>query len=274
MPMPPHRYALVTLLALPGLATAQDRSALPLWELGLFGGAVSQQAYPGAEQQVNRALVLPWFIYRGEFLRADRDTLGLRAFKSQDLELDIGVAGAFGSRADDIDARRGMPDLGTLVEFGPRLTWKLGEAAGGRWRVQLPVRGVYDLSDGGAQRGVSFEPELQFERGTASGWRYSTSVSAVFANRKLADTFYGVAPRYATATRPAYQAESGLVAWRLSVSASRALAPDWRLFGFARLETVSGAANRASPLVRQTTGASVGLGVAWTWQQSDQRAVD
>ena len=143
-----------------------------------------------------------------------RDTLGLRAFKSQDLELDIGVAGAFGSRADDIDARRGMPDLGTLVEFGPRLTWKLGEAAGGRWRVQLPVRGVYDLSDGGAQRGVSFEPELQFERGTASGWRYSTSVSAVFANRKLADTFYGVAPRYATATRPAYQAESGLVAWR------------------------------------------------------------
>ena len=151
MPMPPHRYALVTLLALPGLATAQDRSALPLWELGLFGGAVSQQAYPGAEQQVNRALVLPWFIYRGEFLRADRDTLGLRAFKSQDLELDIGVAGAFGSRADDIDARRGMPDLGTLMEFGPRLTWKLGEAAGGRWRVQLPVRGVYDLTDGGAQ---------------------------------------------------------------------------------------------------------------------------
>ena len=95
----------------------------------------------------------------------------------------------------------------------------------------------------------------------------------MFANRKLADTFYGVAPRYATATRPAYQAESGLVAWRLSASASRALAPDWRLFGFARLETVSGAANRASPLVRQTTGASVGLGVAWTWQQSDQRAV-
>ncbi len=278
MPTVPHLRRLpcllVTVLGLPFTAVAQDRAALPLWEVGLFSGAVSQQAYPGAQEQVNRALALPWLVYRGEFLRADRNTLGLRAFKTPELELDIGVAGAFGSSADDIDARRGMPDLGTLVEFGPRLTWKLGEAAGGRWRAELPLRGVFDLSDGGAQRGVAFEPELQFERQASNGWRYSTSASAIFANRKLADTFYGVAPRYATATRPAYQAESGLVAWRLSVGATRKLGTDWTLFTFARVQTVAGSANKASPLVRQTTGASVGLGVSYTWKQSERRAVD
>jgi outer membrane protein len=266
--------AVISLLAGPALAIAQDKTALPLWELGLFGGAVSQQAYPGSDQQVNRALVLPWFIYRGEYLRADRNNLGLRAFKSSEIELDIGVSGAFGSNANNLRARSNMPDLGTLIEFGPRLTWKLGDAVGGRWRVELPLRGVFDLSDGVAQRGLTFEPELQFDRRTVNGWNYSTSVSVVFANRKLADTFYGVANRYATATRPAYTAESGLIAWRLSASASRALGPDWRLFGFARLQTVGGSANRGSPLVRQTTGASIGMGVAYTWKQSQQRAAE
>lgn len=266
--------AVISLLAGPALAIAQDQTALPLWELGLFGGAVSQQAYPGSDQQVNRALVLPWFIYRGEYLRADRNNLGLRAFKSSEIELDIGVSGAFGSNANDLRARSNMPDLGTLIEFGPRLTWKLGDAVGGHWRVELPLRGVFDLSDGVAHRGLTFEPELQFDRRTVNGWNYSTSVSVVFANRKLADTFYGVANRYATATRPAYAAESGLIAWRLSTSASRALGPDWRLFGFARLQTVGGSANRGSPLVRQTTGASIGMGVAYTWKQSQQRAAE
>jgi MipA family protein len=61
-------------------AHAQDgKPNLPLWELGGFGVATSQQAYPGSDQQINRGLVLPYFVYRGEFLRADRDTAGLRA---------------------------------------------------------------------------------------------------------------------------------------------------------------------------------------------------
>lgn len=266
--------ALLTLLAAPAITLAQERPALPLWELGLVGGAISQQAYPGADEQVNRGLVLPWFVYRGEFLRADRNSLGVRAYKSRDVEVDVGVSGAFGSSADDIEARRGMPDLGTLVEFGPRVTWKLGEAAGGRWRAELPLRGVFDVSDGGAGRGLAFEPELQFERAAGGGWRYSTSVSAIFANRKLADTFYGVAPQYATPTRRAYTAESGLVAWRLSTTVTRALTPEWRLFGYARLQSVAGAANRDSPLVRKTTGGSVGVALVYTWKQSERRAVD
>ena len=38
-----------------------------------------------------------------------------------------------------------MPDLGTLVEFGPRVKWNLGSGPGnGRWRAELAVRGVFD----------------------------------------------------------------------------------------------------------------------------------
>jgi len=46
------------------------------------------------------------------------------------------------------------------------------------------------------------------------------------------------------------------------------------LFGFARLDTVAGAANENSPLVRRSTGASVGLGVAYTWMRSERAAFD
>lgn len=44
---------------------------LPLWEIGALGVAVSQQAYPGANQQKNGVGVLPYFVYRGKWLRAD-----------------------------------------------------------------------------------------------------------------------------------------------------------------------------------------------------------
>jgi outer membrane scaffolding protein for murein synthesis (MipA/OmpV family) len=240
-----------------------------LWELGALGIAASQQAYPGASEQTRRALVLPFFIYRGEYLRADRDTLGLRAIKNPNFELDVSVAGSLGTSSDDLEAREGMPDLGTLVEFGPRVKWNLGTHPSlGRARAEVAVRGVYDLSDSLRYRGISLEPRLVLENRTRSGWNHSTSIGLLAGNRRLGDTLYGVAPAVATASRPTYAGESGLIAWRLRFSVSKSLTPDWSLFGYARLDSVAGAANRASPLVDQRNGATVGLGLSYTWARS------
>ena len=272
-----HALIASTAALLPWTAAAQEGPSQPLWEVGFLGGGLSQQAYPGAEQNVQRVLVLPYVVYRGKFLRVDRGNLGLRAIKTPTFEFDVGFSGALGSRANDIDARRGMPDLGTLVEFGPRLKWNLStptRPGEGRWRAEFPLRGVFDLSDGLAHRGMAFEPELMFERRTLGGTSYSTSLGAVWGDRRLNDTFYGVAPAYATASRAAYRADSGLIALRLSASLSRSLTPDWRVFAFGRYDSVAGAANEASPLVRQKGGASVGVGVAWTWMRSERRAQD
>ncbi len=271
------RTAVIALLAFgaPAASIAQAETAPPLWELGGVAIGISQQAYPGSDQQVGRALALPYLVYRGDVFRADNDSAGLRALKTPDFELDIGVAGAFGAGGKQIEARRGMRKLGTLVELGPRVKWKLGAApAGGRWRAEFPLRAVFDLSDGAAHRGLSFEPELVYERQSKTGWRYAASISALAADGKLARTFYEVASGEATALRPAYRASSGLVALRLATSFSRELSPDWQLFGFARLDSVAGAANEASPLVRKTTGGSLGLGVAYTWMRSEARGRD
>jgi len=260
---------------LPAYATEAVRAGPPLWEIGAFALGVTQQAYPGSDTQLQRALALPFVVYRGQWLRADRETLGLRALKTDRVELDLGLAGSFGGGGDEIDARRGMRELGTLVELGPRLKLDLGDGpGGGRWRVDFPLRGVFDLNDRGSYRGLAFEPRLLFERQTTDGWRYGTGLSVILADSRLAQDFYGVGPQDATPWRPAYAARAGLVATRLSVSATRSLGRDWRVFGFARLETVQGAANEASPLVRKKGGASMGLGVSYTWMRSQARAHD
>lgn len=245
-----------------------------LWEIGAFALGVSQQAYPGSDTQLKRGLALPFVIYRGQWLRADRDTLGLRAVKTQRVEVDLGFAASFGGGDDDIEARRGMRELGTLVELGPRVKYFLGEAADGRWRVDLPLRGVFDLNDGASYRGLAFEPRLLYERQSSTGWRYGTSLSVILADRRLAGDFYGVSAADALPGRPAYAARGGLVSTRLSLSATRSLGRDWRLFGFARLETVRGATNEDSPLVRKKNGASVGLGLSYTFMRSQARAWD
>lgn len=258
------------------LAWAQSASTgKPLWELGGVALGVSQQAYPGSDQQVNRALALPFFLYRGPFLRADGETLGVRALKTPTVELDVGFSASLGASSRPIDARRGMPKLGTLAELGPRLKWHLGDGpVGAKWQANFPLRAVFDLSDSLSQRGLAFEPELVLARNKSSGWSWSARGGLVAGNRKLNDTFYGVAPSFATATRPAYEAKSGLIAFRLGATASRPITPDWNFFTFARVDTVAGAANDTSPLVRQKTGATVGVGVSYTFLRSERRAVD
>lgn len=262
------------LLAAAVSANAQEKSELPLWEIGAFGLGVSQQAYPGSDQQVQRALAFPYLIYRGQFLRSDGNNVGLRALNTDNFELDIGLAGSFGSGSKEIKARAGMPKLGTLVEFGPRAKWKLSESPGqGRWSVELPVRGVFDISDSAAFRGIAAEPRLVFANRLSSGWNYSVSASALLGSQKLTDTYYGVSALQATAGRPQYTAKSGLIATRLGLAASKQLSNDWRFFTFARLDSVSGAANDSSPLVRKTNGFSVGAGVSYTWLRSAEKAM-
>jgi outer membrane protein len=225
--------------------------------------------------QVERLLALPYVIYRGRFLRAERGSAAIRALKTEDLELDVGVASAFGARSDNVPARNGLPDLGMLVEIGPRLKWKLGAGpAGGRWQAEFPLRGVFDLSNSLAHKGMAFEPTLRFERRTQRGSTYHTSVGAVFGDARLAQTFYGVPAVHATPQRPAYTARGGLIAWRLGATISHSITPELRAFTFVRVDTVAGGANRASPLVDRRTGASMGFGFTYTFLQSQAKAME
>jgi outer membrane scaffolding protein for murein synthesis (MipA/OmpV family) len=279
-----HHWTAAALLAaaqplLPAPAGATDVPITPpgepRWEVGVAGGTGRQSAYPGSAQTVGRSLGSPYFIYRGRVLRVGDGGLGVRAYRSATMQLDVGFAGSLGSDSKDSTVRQGMPDIGTLVEFGPRLRVALPADPESPWRqrLSLPLRAVLDTDDGFRHRGWIFEPQFSAGRPIAPRVDLNLGASLIFGSRELADTFYGVAPVFATATRPAYEARAGFIASRLQASVSWRPNDDVRLFTFARVDSVAGGANARSPLVEQRTGVAVGIGASWVLARS-RRAAD
>lgn len=247
---------------------ATPREPLPLWEIGAVAIAAYQPAYPGSNQDLARLRILPFGIYRGSLVRVDGNGIGLRGFRSRRFEWDVSASGAFGSSANRVHVREGMPSIGTLVEIGPALKINLGDLIDRRRDVRLtqleiPIRAVFDVSDGFAHRGWTFEPRLSHTAWTGSAFALVVSASTLFADRSLNHLYYGVDAPYATADRPAYEASAGLVATRLNASLRHRINSTLRLQYFAQLETVRGAANEASPLVRSRQDAGIGVSLIW-----------
>lgn len=263
-----RRLAAAALAVMSLDAAAQE--PLPLWEAGVGAFGVSTPAYPGSSDRSSRLLPLPFLIYRGEVLRADQGGIGARLFNSERIELDVGLSGALPAHSNNVAARAGMPDLNTLIEFGPRVKILLANPTPtSRLRLELPLRAVMEVQGGVRRQGATFEPKLSYElRGADPRWSYDLSLAAVFGDRRIGRYFYEVAPQYATLSRPAYQADAGLLLTRVGVSAMFKLNRDVRLFGFVREESYRGAANEDSPLMKKRSGASVGLGFAWTLGRS------
>jgi len=105
--------------------------------------------------------------------------------------------------------------------------------------------------------------------GHYSGWNLGLLTGPLFADRRYEDYFYSVAPRFATADRPAYQARGGYAGTELLAALSKRYPSRW--FGaYARYDTLSGASFAASPLVKRSGSWSAGVGIAWIIRQSSR----
>lgn len=270
------RWSSAALLALwcAASAAAAPVQALPLWELGVFGGAAVTPAYPGSNDRSRRGLALPFLLYRGEIMRVDQSGIGARLVRTRRTEFDIGLAASLPAKSSDVSARAGMPNLGTLLEIGPRLKVNLANPTpASRIRLDLPLRGVVEVRSGARGQGWTFEPKVVFEaNGPQENWTFDANIGMVIGERKVNRYFYEVQPEYATAARPAYEADAGLMLVRVGASSSRLLNPDLRVYGFVRYESYASAANRDSPLMQRKDGMSAGLAFAWTIRRSSQLA--
>ncbi len=258
---------------------AKPKEPLPLWELGLVGIAADQPAYPGSDQNIARVRVLPFGLYRGSLLRVEGSGIGLRAVRTPRFEWDVSGAGAFGSASNKVHARAGMRGIGTLVEIGPALKINLGDLVEPKrdphlTQLELPLRAVFDVNDGFAHHGWTFEPRLSHTAWGGGSFTLAVSAGALFGDRSLNSLYYGVDAPYATTQRPAYEARAGLIATRLNASLRQKINPTLRLQYFVQLETVRGAANESSPLVRSKQDAGFGVSLIWGVWQSEQAGVE
>jgi outer membrane protein len=133
---------------------------------------------------------------------------------------------------------------------------------------------VFDVNHSFAHRGWTFEPRLSHTAWKGPSFALIVSASALVGDRSLNHLYYGVDAPYATVGRPAYQASAGLIATRLNASLRHRISRTLRLQYFAQVETVRGAANEASPLVRSKQDAGIGVSLIWGVWHSDESGVE
>ena len=261
--------ALSTWLALAGPAVAADQ---PLWELGVGVGAVSLPHYRGAEKSSTWLLPLPYAVYRGEWLRADREGLKLLLADTDRFDVDLSANATAPSDNGDEPARAGMPDLAGTVEIGPNLNWRLAHGPGWRLQARLPLRAAFTLESRPQAIGWLAMPHLNIDR-EWRGWNFGAQVGWLYGSRRLHGYFYDVAPAFATPDRPAYRARAGASGWQGTLSLSRRDGRRWA-GAFVRADALAGSVVRNSPLVRRSANVSVGVGVSWVLGQSATRVPD
>jgi outer membrane scaffolding protein for murein synthesis (MipA/OmpV family) len=246
----------------------------PLWEFGLGAGTVVFPEFRGADTSHIYPVPVPYLIYRGEFLKSDRNGLRELLFDSSRLELNVSVNATTPVRSRNSDVRAGMPDLKPTVEVGPSLDAHLWRTADERVRLdfQLPARRVVTIENDPHAAGWFIGPRLNLDIrdvGGNTGMDTGLLVSPLFADRAYHDYFYTVAPQFATSSRPAYQAAGGYSGTELLWAASKRFPTYW-VGAFVRYDTLAGATFLPSPLVRRHEYWAGGVGIAWMLGKSSR----
>jgi outer membrane scaffolding protein for murein synthesis (MipA/OmpV family) len=247
-------------------APAEDR---PLWELGAGLGHLKLPTYRGSDRTHDWWLPVPYFVYRGEILRADREGTRAVLLEADRFDFDLSFAASAPVQSDGNDARAGMPDLKPSVEIGPQLNVRLARAPG--WKVDLraPLRAVVLLRGGVRDTGWSASPVINLDVEIPQG-NVGLQAGALWGSRRLNRYYYDVPAAYATAERPAYTAGSGYAGWQLTAAVSRRIGNFW-LGGFVRRDSLDGAVFEDSPLVRRRDQWTYGFAVSWVFARSERR---
>jgi outer membrane scaffolding protein for murein synthesis (MipA/OmpV family) len=255
------------------ISTAARAEQLPLWELGAGPAGISFPQYRGSDERTNYVLPAPYFVYRGEFLKADRQRVRGLFYKSEYAEVDISTSGSVPVKSKDNRARTGMPDLDPSLELGPSLSLSLDRSADGRrtLEVRLPLRVVLASDFKRVHyEGWLFQPQLNWDNADfmgTHGLNLGLVVGPVFGSAKYHQYFYKVDPAFATPTRPAYQAHGGYGGTQFIGALSRRFSDFW-VGGFVKYDYLRGAAFDDSPLTRSKSGVSAGLAVLWVFAES------
>ena len=265
-------HALASAVLAIGLGLAAMPAAaddLPLWELGVGIGALRLPHYRGASQAHYWVLPVPYVVYRGEILRADRDGARALLFDSDRLDIDLSLSASAPTRSRGNQARQGMPDLAASVELGPNLNLTLDRGNGWQLDLRLPVRAALTLESNPKPLGWLATPNLNLDL-TRGPWNLGMQAGPVFGTRRYHGYFYDVTAAQVTATRAAYQAPGGLAGWQGTVALSRRFEAQWAGL-FVRLDSVAGARFEDSPLVRRRSNVAWGLAWSWSLMQSERR---
>ena len=255
--------AAISAVALPMVSQAEQK---PLWEAGLGVGAVTIPDYRGSDESTVYPVPVPYLVYRGKFLKADREGVRGELFDKRYLELSLSMHATTPVR-DDNSAREGMPNLSPTLEFGPSLDVHVWRSPSEHMKLDLvmPLRLPVTLESSPQTLGWTFAPRVNLDIENVAGqqgWNFGIGVGPVFGAAEYHEYIYSVAPQFATPQRPAYDARGGYSGTQVLTAISKRFPKYW-VGAYISYQNLHNAAFVDSPLVRQQNYVSGGIGFAW-----------
>jgi outer membrane protein len=245
---------------------------VPLWEFGLGAGAIAFEDYRGSNTTHAYPLPVPYVVYNGKFLKADRDGVRGTLFNQNWLEINLSFNLTTPVRNDR--ERSGMPDLRSTVEIGPSFDFHLFRSENRKVKLDLrmPLRAAATVESSPRIIGWTFSPRFNVDLRDPfglPGWNLGLLAGPLFADRRYHDYFYSVAPQFATPSRPQFQAEGGYAGTQTLVALSKRYPKLW-VGAYMRYDILAGAAFVDSPLVQRKSYWTGGFGFAWMIRKSTQ----
>ena len=238
--------------------------------------------YIGSDEYKNYLYPLPYVIYRGKFLRADREGVRGIFYKGEKFETSLSLWGN-PPVSDENEARQGMPELDAIGEIGPALRYYFFRHG---WQdhlyLQVAWRTAFSFEFNGGldvdmdYQGWQSSVDLSYQNKTLFEFRkLSIYVKGGlhFADSKYNDYFYGVPSQYATFSRPTYKADGGYAGFSISGSFLKELTPRLSIGGYVRWNNLNGAAFENSALVREKNNYAIGALVVWKLVESSKPAL-
>jgi MipA family protein len=241
----------------------------PLYEFGLGLGAIVFDDYRGSDTSHGYPVPFPYISYNGKFLKANRDGIRGTLFNQDLFELNLSFDATTPVRNDR--ERSGMPDLKSTVELGPSFDLHLMRTDDRKVKLDLrmPVRAAVTVEASPKVIGWTFTPRLALDIKDPMGLNLGLLTGPLFADRRYHAYFYSVAPQYATATRPVYQAGSGYAGTQFITALSKRFPKFW-IGAYARYDTLADATFVQSPLVQRKSYVAGGIGISWIVSKSSQ----
>ncbi|MGB6355707.1 MAG: MipA/OmpV family protein [Steroidobacteraceae bacterium] len=267
-----HRLQCAALFAAAAWAHCAQAKEEPLYEFGLGVGAIAFDDYRGSDTAHAYPLPVPYFVYNGTFLKANRDGIRGTLFNQDRFEFNLSFDATTPVRNDR--ERSGMPDLNSTVELGPSFDVHLMRSADAKVKLDLrmPLRAAITVEAAPQFIGWTFTPRLALDIKDPlgfEGWNLGLLTGPLFADRRYHEYFYSVAPQYANPERPVYQAQGGYAGTQFISALSKRFAKFW-VGAYARYDSLSGASFIDSPLVQRRSYASGGIGISWIIKTSSQ----
>lgn len=257
------------------LCYADEQQPQPKWELGAGGAVFTLPNYRGSDIMRTYVLPVPYVVYRGDFVKADRDGVRSTLFDTESFKINLSVNGTLPVNSKDDPNRRGMADLRPSVEIGPTADLTLWRSSDTKLKLdfRMPLRTAITLETSPKQIGWVLSPSLNLDihdPAGLKGWNLGLMSSVLIQDHRYNDYFYSVGAADATPTRPVYSAPGGYAGSQFTLALSKRF-PHWWIGSFLRYDTVSNARFEDSPLVKKRNTVSAGVAVAYVFGESPKK---